>query len=93
MRVSRFDAHFSPSLYVAAMELVEYVNSVHHQYELSPVRRLSPYANKSNNMKSLIFGFSIAANLKEFSLHVNLENEGENNSACTLSLIELDIRY
>lgn len=92
MTVSRFDAHFSPSLYLAATELVEFVNSVHRQYELSPVRSLSPYSNKLNNTKSLIFGFSIAANLKEFTLHVDLENEGENNSACTLSLIELDIR-
>ncbi|XP_048139080.1 uncharacterized protein LOC115752507 isoform X2 [Rhodamnia argentea] len=93
MTISRFDAHFSPSLYLAAIELVEYVNSVHRQYELSPVRSLSPYSNKLNNMKSLIFGFSIAANLKEITLHVDLENEGENNSACTLSLIELNIRY
>ncbi|XP_056171449.1 uncharacterized protein LOC115688889 isoform X4 [Syzygium oleosum] len=93
MTVSRFDAHFSPSIYLAAMELVEYVKAVHHQYELSPVRSLSPYSNNSNNMKSLIFGFSIAANLKEFTLLVDLENEGENNSACTFSLIELDIRY
>ncbi|KAF8007492.1 hypothetical protein BT93_K1496 [Corymbia citriodora subsp. variegata] len=93
MTVSRFDAHFSPSLYLAQMELVEYLSSVHRQYELSPARSLSSYSNKLNNMKSLSFGFSIAANLKEFSLHVDLENEGENNSACTLSLVELDIRY
>lgn len=92
MTVSRFDAHFSPSIYLAAMELVEYVKAVHHQYELSSVRSLGPYSNNSNNMKSLIFGFSIAANLKEFTLLVDLENEGEKNSACTFSLIELDIR-
>ncbi|OWM73838.1 hypothetical protein CDL15_Pgr018898 [Punica granatum] len=85
--------HFSLSIFIAAMELILYLDDMHQKTQ--PVSLRSPDSGHtiSDHVKSSIFGFSLAANLGAVTIHFDLEKDEGNSTSCMVSLNATDIRF
>ncbi|KAL5806155.1 hypothetical protein ACOSQ4_028888 [Xanthoceras sorbifolium] len=84
--ISLLQAQLSPSIYGSFMALIAHLDS-------QQSRTVPTMLNDSNQVETPAFGFSISANLESVSVHVDLENDGENSSLLMLTLQDLDICY
>lgn len=91
--LSSVNAHVSPFIHYSIMQLVLYLQSVHHKFEEAYLTgpnsdsKASPYANH------LDFGFSIGANFGTLNIHVDIENEAKDRCQCIMSMDGVTFRY
>ncbi|TXG57716.1 hypothetical protein EZV62_015545 [Acer yangbiense] len=91
--ISPLQAHFSPSIYGSIVALIAHLDSQQSRTVPAMLNNSSSLNVTSNRVENPVFGLSISANLESVSVHVDLENDGENSSLLMLTLQDLDISY
>ncbi|KAI9153087.1 hypothetical protein LWI28_005759 [Acer negundo] len=91
--ISPLQAHLSPSIYGSIVALIAHLDSQQSRTVPAMLNNSSSLNVTSNRVENPVFGLSISANLESVSVHVDLENDGENSSLLMLTLQDLDICY
>lgn len=93
MTVPNLYVHFSPSIFVVALDLLSYLDDTHQKTQSVSLNSLFTDSAMSGHVNQSLFGLSLAATLETVTVHVDLENEEGNSTSCVLSLNATHIRF